>query len=628
MRLSGPPLAVKQSTGKRFLYAIILLGLAYFGFLLLFTHRPGLPKDLNSEFADEFAIFWKSYDKPSLRAAFYGPWIPAGLKDPIRNFYRPVAIAAYAGLYEIFGNDTSSLYEFRQYLSLVKLISLFGIFYFLAGESMLVACIGTFLYSISFKIFEEQVFFQGIPDLLTTTFFFAAVLLFLLYSRRTYSTGVSAGSGALICILFLLCLGTKESGLFLFPTLVVFRMISVWNRNVSFAKNVNEAFRRKYLILFSVMGLISSTYFVVRFYALGAQYVFTGSWEMQEWPPLLYSLINLVNSFAFIPQTYIDHSFADDWWTTGIKTGVNLLLPAAGIYLCFQSNVSSQIKKSIAFALTLVVMNTFFYTQGIRVRFNAIGNLGSFFLAAILCQRTVVHVLKSNRSVFSTGIACALLLAGVYFYTILNVWNVMHRSHPFHPTTPLTVGIFDLHHIFQPEEEKTRGIEALNTMNIDAAGMHGADPNFSFFLLASNLQSAHRTLDCFDLSFRGFRRGPTAEIQLQSVEKKEESIKKQAGYRREFGLGLVNAAFLLLKPKQAFEERGADWATGFDMHAFRQDMETAKNHFRESGPIGANILKQLDQVSRKIDESQDGQFSDEEIERFLGAKLVVLKENK
>ncbi len=84
------------------------------------------------------------------------------------------------------------------------------------------------------------------------------------------------------------------------------------------------------------------------------------------------------------------------------------------------------------------------------------------------------------------------------------------------------------------------------------------------------------------------------------MEKKAESIRKQSGYRQEFGLGLVNAAFLLLKPKQAFEERGTDWSAGFNMHAFRQELEAAKSHFRKSGDIGVNILKQLDRSTVKL----------------------------
>jgi hypothetical protein len=599
-----------------FVIALCLLAICYALFFALFSQRSPLPATLKSEFAEEFAIFWRPYDATSLHAAFTGPWIPKGTKESIRNFYRPFSISAYAGLYEMWGDDTSGLHRFLLYLTLLKFAALFGVFYLLAEDSLTVAFLGTLLYSISFKIFDEQIVLQDFPDLLLAILFFSALFFFILFTRSRKT----ALWGSIVFSLFLLGLGTKENGFFLFPTLLAYRFIFAWTSGNSRYEFVKRVFDRKYTVLFSLMLFISMGYFAVRYFALGADYFASASWTVSRRPTIVYSFINVLNNFALVPQTFVDHLFADDWMVTLLKIAVNLLLPVAALQMCTRRNVSDPIKKAILFCLTLIVLNTFFFTLGVRVRFNSIGTLGTMFLAVIVGQR-IFHIAATTiQSRLGRVATYAFLATCVYLYITLNVWNILHRPHPFQPSAPLEVSIFNWKEILSHNDEKAQAIEQMNRLNAHAATFDERK-SFSFFLLAVVLESEHRTLDCFDMCYRGMFRGSDAKLQLKIIESKAVAIEKLQGYRKDFALGLVNVAELILKTKQAYEEYGDDWATQYDMNEFRNQFQMAMDCFRRSGPIGEHILQQLEQVATKMDEDGDHQLSNDEIGSFITPKL-------
>jgi hypothetical protein len=605
--------------------ALCLIVICYGVFFALFSQRTPLPTDLKSEFAEEFAIFWKPYDSSAIKAAFTGPWIPKGTKESIRNFYRPFAISAYAGLYEMWGDDTSRLHRFLLYLTLLKFAAFFGVLYLLADDSLTVAFLGTLLYSISFKIFDEQIVLQDFPDLLLAILFFSAIFFFILFTRSSKARPAAIW-GSVVCLLFLLGLGTKENGFFLFPTLVAYRLIFAWTPGNSFSELIKRVFDRKYAVLFGVMFLISVGYFTVRYFALGADYFASASWTVGRRPAIVYSLINVVNNFALVPQTFVDHLFADDWLITILKIAVNLMIPFAALQMCTRPDVSRSIKKAILFCLALIVLNTFFFTLGVRVRFNSIGTLGAMFLAVIVGQRIFHFAATSIQNRSGRVVIYALLSICVYLYITLNVWNILHRPHPFQPSAPLEVGIFDWKGILSHNDEKAQAIDQMNRLNAHAATFDERK-SFSFFLLAVVLESEHRTLDCFDMCYRGMFRGSDANLQLKIIEGKTESIQKLQGYRKDFAMGLVNVAELMLKTKQAYQEHGDDWASGYDMQGFRNQLQMAMDCFHRSGAIGEHILKQLQEVAAKIDEDGDHHLSDEEIESFITPKLKTPEAN-
>ena len=161
--------------------------------------------------------------------------------------------------------------------------------------------------------------------------------------------------------------------------------------------------------------------------------------------------------------------------------------------------------------------------------------------------------------------------------------------------------------------------------SLDQLNAAPRNQEFSFFLLASVLQMEHPNLDSFDLFYRSLPAGSSASDQLKVVNEKAPEITKLEGYRRDFSLALIHVARVLLEPKQAVEERGTQWANGFDMDSFRTQFESASNSLHACGSIGEGILKQLNRVSQEIDEDQNEEFSNEEIEKFLSPKLRRFK---
>lgn len=600
--------------------------MSYVVFFLLFVPRTPVPASLKDKHADEFAIFCRPYDAPSLKAAFLGPWIPHGAKDSIRNFYRPFAIVAYASLYELCERHIQKLHLYRQVFSFLKFAAFFGVLYFLSNGSLWTAFLATLLYSISFKLFDEHVIFQGLPDLIVTTFFFSGLFFFILFSNRTYGQLQTIGLGILICLFYILSVGTKENALFLFPTLFVYRLIHSWNREYSFSAQLKRVLDRKHLILFCALGMISIIYFFVRHYALGTDHALESSWGSRGIRSILNVMFNVMNNFSLIPWTFVDYSFADNYRLAVVKVVLNLILPAAGIYLIFFSDIDSVLKKSIAFSLALILLNTIFYTQGVRVRFNAIGNLGAFYIAAITLKRIARYARIPHRDFVTPLLTYSLLIAGLYVYVIQNVWNVLQRTDPIYPHVSFQASFFDYGWIIKQihgESSKTNGY---NSMNRQLETKYVKPTAFSFFVFAMALQTEHSTLDCFDITYRSLAHGPKVQIQLDEVEKKAMQITTLKEYRQQYTLGLISAARVVLIPKQAFEERSKYWSAGFDMNGFRKDFQTAVSSFESCGSIGQGILKQLQRAAKRMDKDDDGKFSDAEIEQFLSPKLTAAKQ--
>lgn len=79
--------------------AAAIAGAASAGALLMYSHTLGFGFDY-----DDYH-FIRPYPVPELRAAFSGPWDPAGIEVP---FYRPLTIAFYAARFELFGLDAEA----------------------------------------------------------------------------------------------------------------------------------------------------------------------------------------------------------------------------------------------------------------------------------------------------------------------------------------------------------------------------------------------------------------------------------------------------------------------------------------------------------------------------------------
>src|SRR3990167_9052431 len=387
-----------NSTKNHTLISISLILIVYIVFLSLFGFRKQVPLRLE----DEFAIFSRPYNASSIKSAFVGPWIPAGLKDTIRNYYRPFFIVAYAWLYDLCGHNTSELYLVRMLFSLIKFAAFFGVLFLLTNRSLFTAFSATLLYTISFKIFDEQVVFQCLPDIIVATTFFTALFLYILLSSRQFGLLQTTGLVAGIILIYTIGLGTKENAFFLVPTLLFYRLIYSYSHwKGPFQRTIRVIFERKQLILFSALSVISIVYFIARYHSLGTQYIISNSYRTGN-NALRVAMLNIINNFALIPITYLDHPFA--------------------------LNVHIELKKGILFSLVLILLNTSFYTQLVRARFNSIGNLGSIYIVIGIAH--IIYSFRNKAKYPYNLLVSSITIACLSIYTIQNTTNILNRQHP------------------------------------------------------------------------------------------------------------------------------------------------------------------------------------------------------
>jgi len=413
-----------NSTKNHTLISISLILIVYIVFLSLFGFRKQVPLRLE----DEFPIFSRPYNASSIKSAFVGPWIPAGLKDTIRNYYRPFSIVAYAWLYDLCGHNTSELYLVRMLFSLIKFAAFFGVLFLLTNRSLFTAFSATLLYTISFKIFDEQVVFQCLPDIIVATTFFTALFLYILLSSRQFGLLQTTGLVAGIILIYTIGLGTKENAFFLVPTLLFYRLIYSYSHwKGPFQRTIRVIFERKQLILFSALSVISIVYFIARYHSLGTQYIISNSYRTGN-NALRVAMLNIINNFALIPITYLDHPFAlNDLIEIG-KCLSNLALPSFAIYLLFRKDVHIELKKGILFSLVLILLNTSFYTQLVRARFNSIGNLGSIYIVIGIAH--IIYSFRNKAKYPYNLLVSSITIACLSIYTIQNTTNILNRQHP------------------------------------------------------------------------------------------------------------------------------------------------------------------------------------------------------
>lgn len=402
---------------------IITFIIIYSIFFTLYGFRKQVPSQLEGE----FAVFSRPYTFSDIKSAFVGPWLPSGEKDSIRYFYRPFAIVAYKYLYHLFGHDIYSLHLARQLFSVFKLAAFYGIMCWLTNRSLSLTFFATLLYAISFKIFDEQVVFQCLPDILATTVFFAALFFYILFSNRQYNKQKTIGLGVSILLLFVIGLGTKECALFLLPTLLTYRVIyTCWQRPFS---KIHLIFDRKHAVLFSAMLVVLIVYFTMRYYSLGRQYLLMSPYQDKDnW--LIVVMLNILNNFAFFPITYVDRSMPLSSTITLGKCLLNMVIPFCAGFLLLSKNVDNELRKGVLFSLILILLNTFFYTQIVRLRFNSISNLGGICLLVVVVEQIIHRVRIGKNNKYYHPLIFAMIAACLCMYAIQNAVNILDRQHP------------------------------------------------------------------------------------------------------------------------------------------------------------------------------------------------------
>jgi hypothetical protein len=378
----------------------------------------------------EFAIFSRSYTADEISSAFSGPWIEEGWKDSIRHYYRPLCILGYSWLYDAFGSDVPSLYRIRLMFSLLRLVLFFFLLYLLTGRSRFPAFLGTLMYGLSFKTYDEVVVFQCWPDIAVTTLVFACILLFLFFADDG-----SSGYGRILCgagIAALMCLGlgVKENAVFITPALAAWLFIDKsWaDSRVRPGEGLKAFLRPRHLLLFAVLAAVTAGYFLVRYRALGPAYVVKNSYETRYNDAWIVWL-NLLNTFALFPATYAqEHVPVLNRYTVLSHLNAALFIGLSAWVL--RSKSPPYAKKAILFSLCLVVINGFFSAQLIRPRFTSVGNLGAFTVVVTAGHHLLRSLFQACRS-FGTRTAVVVCVAlFLILYAAANVRNLVMRQSP------------------------------------------------------------------------------------------------------------------------------------------------------------------------------------------------------
>lgn len=107
---------------------------------------------------------------------------------------------------------------------------------------------------------------------------------------------------------------------------------------------------------------------------------------------------------------------------------LNLVIPLCAGFLLFCKNVDNELRKGVLFSLILILLNTFFYTQIVRLRFNSISNLGSIWLLVVVEQIMYrVRIGKNNK--YYHPLIFAMIAACLCMYAIQNAVNILGRQH-------------------------------------------------------------------------------------------------------------------------------------------------------------------------------------------------------
>ncbi len=379
-------------------------------------------------FENEFMVFMRPYSLSMVGEAFNGPWIQEGIKDNIRHYYRPFAIVFYATLYACFGTDTEMIYQARLLFSCLKIFLVVCILFYMTGRSPYLALFAGLIYSISFKLFDETIVFSCFPDLVVTTIMYASVLLYILLSQNHHTAIQRFFLGSGVVLLYIIGLGFKENALLLFPTLVLYNVVFIVPEALKAgAKDLRTVFCFQDRMLFCSMAVVLLVYLLARYNALGFDYLFTNSYDKDNNPAWIV-FINTINNFSLVPSLYIQqHSFSFQW-SVLFKTGINVFFAVAALLLTFNKNTERNDKKAILFAVFLILINTFIYSEHIRVRFNSVGSLG-FVIALVFVVKIGMGYVKKTKGTVFLKIVFAVL--GIWLFSVYastNINNILCRD--------------------------------------------------------------------------------------------------------------------------------------------------------------------------------------------------------
>jgi len=207
-------------------------------------------------------------------------WAFAGQETT--NYYRPIQIVLYMGLYYIFGFDA---YIFHLFMILIHAANTMLVYrvskrLLKTPEAALVAAI---LFAVHPIHNEAVVWIAVLPDMLLTMIVLITIGLFIRWDARPASKQTAGLSG-----LFLLALLTKEPGAMLLPLLLGYEFLYLGRRLIDLWKN-----RALYISLLGVFGV----YCLLRIHALGGMAPAQGFYYKLHGKELILNVIAMLGQY-------------------------------------------------------------------------------------------------------------------------------------------------------------------------------------------------------------------------------------------------------------------------------------------------------------------------------------------
>ena len=149
----------------------------------------------------------------------------------------------------------------------------------------------------------------------------------------------------------------------------------------------------------------------------------------------------------------------------------------------------------------------------------------------------------------------------------------------------------------------------------------------SLFELAMVLTGAadHASLDIFDFTYTSLFAFSGGKQELQYLQQSLDAKKLPEDYKSHLRQALIHTGILLLIPKAALAESGMDWQRALNPGQFRQQLQMAIGHFRQSAETGKSFIPELEKIERRIDRNKDGVLSDEEVRKYVTGKVHILQ---
>lgn len=150
--------------------------------------------------------------------------------------------------------------------------------------------------------------------------------------------------------------------------------------------------------------------------------------------------------------------------------------------------------------------------------------------------------------------------------------------------------------------------------------------SFTRFSMVLHSISSDPYRDCFDVVFNeALNRTGDAQRFLAFLEQREAELSGSSGYKKDFEIGIAEAAQSMLLFQSAVGRNRIRWREYFDIPGFRKHYQSSLDHFLAAGEVGKSARVALLIAQERMDRNHDGTVSDDELLRFLDEKVSVIR---